>query len=76
MKTYLYNNHFSGLSFKKKSISGALKTGVSCDLFIFRECGSTLYIGYVKPGSTTFKVQKDGYGVQSAAKALLGSEGL
>ena len=33
-------------------------------------------LGYVKRGSTTFKVQKDGCGVPSAARALLGPEGL
>ena len=31
---------------------------------------------YVKRGSTTFKVLKDGCGVPSAARALLGPEGL
>ena len=33
-------------------------------------------LGYVKRGSTAFKVQKDGCGVPSAARALLGPEGL
>ena len=33
-------------------------------------------LGYVKHGSTAFKVQKDGCGVPSAARALLGPEGL
>ena len=33
-------------------------------------------LGYVKHGSTTFKVQKDGCGVPSAARTLLGPEGL
>ena len=33
-------------------------------------------LGYDKRGSTAFKVQKDGCGVQSAARALLGPEGL
>ena len=33
-------------------------------------------LGYVKGGSTAFKVQKDGCGVPSAARALLGPEGL
>ena len=31
-------------------------------------------LGYVKCGSTSFKVQKDGCGVPSAARALLGPE--
>ena len=44
--------------------------------------GSTKYLraiyklGYVKRGSTAFKVPKDGCGVPSAARALLGPEGL
>ena len=33
-------------------------------------------LGYVKRGSTAFKVQKDGCGVLSAARALLVPEGL
>ena len=33
-------------------------------------------LGYVKRGSTAFKVQKDGCGVPSAARELLGPEGL
>ena len=33
-------------------------------------------LGYVKHGSTAFKVQKDGCGVASAARALVGPEGL
>ena len=33
-------------------------------------------LGYVKGGSTAFKVQKDGCGIPSAARVLLGSEGL
>ena len=33
-------------------------------------------LGYVKRGSTAFKVPKDGCGVPSAARALLGPEGL
>ena len=33
-------------------------------------------LGYVACGSTTFKVQKDGCGVPSAARVLLGPEGL
>ena len=33
-------------------------------------------LGYVKRGSTAFKVLKDGCGVPSAARALLGPEGL
>ena len=37
----------------------------------------TVYkLGYVKRGSTAFKVLKDGCGVPSAARALLGPEGL
>ena len=37
----------------------------------------TMYkLGYVKRGSTAFKVPKDGCGVPSAARALLGPEGL
>ena len=37
---------------------------------------STYKLGYVKRGSTAFKVPKDGCGVPSAARALLGPEGL
>ena len=33
-------------------------------------------LGYVKRGSTAYKVPKDGCGVPSAARALLGPEGL
>ena len=33
-------------------------------------------LGYVKRGFTVFKVQKDGCGIPSAARALLGPEGL
>ena len=33
-------------------------------------------LGYVKRGSTAFKVPKDGCGVPSAARALLGPDGL
>ena len=33
-------------------------------------------LGYVKRGSTAFKVQKGGCGIPSAARALLGPEGL
>ena len=36
----------------------------------------TYKVGYVKGGSAAFKVQKDGCGVPSAARALLGPEGL
>ena len=36
----------------------------------------TYKLGYVKGGSTAFKVQKDGCGVPNAARALLGPEGL
>ena len=40
-------------------------------------CHDTIYkLGYVKRGSTAFKVPKDGCGVPSAARALLGPEGL
>ena len=38
--------------------------------------GSKYKLGYVKRGSTAFKVLKDGCGVPSAARALLGPEGL
>ena len=38
--------------------------------------GPKYKLGYVKRGSTAFKVPKDGCGVQSAARALLGPEGL
>ena len=38
---------------------------------------ATIYkLGYIKRGSTAFKVQKDGCGVPSAARTLLGPEGL
>ena len=41
------------------------------------QVGGTKYkLGYVKRGSTAFKVPKDGCGVPSAARALLGPEGL
>ena len=47
-------------------------------LFLF--CLPTLLsiykLGYVKRGSTAFKVLKDGCGIPSAARALLGPEGL
>ena len=33
-------------------------------------------LGYIKRGSTAFKVLKNGCGVPSAARALLGPEGL
>ena len=33
-------------------------------------------LGYVKHGSTAFKVQRDGCGGPSAARELLGPEGL
>ena len=42
-------------------------------------CKNMKYIyklGYVKRGSTAFKVQKDGCGVPSAARALQVPEGL
>ena len=38
--------------------------------------GNKYKLGYVKRGSTAFKVPKDGCGVPSAARALLGPEGL
>ena len=38
--------------------------------------GTTYKLGYVMGGFTTFKVQQDGCGVLSAARALLGLEGL
>ena len=42
-----------------------------------RTDGKSRYkLGYVKRGSTAFKVQKDGCGVPSAARMLLGPEGL
>ena len=42
-----------------------------------RQVTCTIYkLGYVKRGSTAFKVPKDGCGVPSAARALLGPEGL
>ena len=37
---------------------------------------SSYKLGYVKHGSTAFKVLKDGSGIPSAARALLGPEGL
>ena len=40
------------------------------------ELGPKYKLGYVKRGSTAFKVLKDGCGVPSAARALLGPEGL
>ena len=40
------------------------------------EIGSKYKLGYVKRGSTAFKVPKDGCGVPSVARALLGPEGL
>ena len=33
-------------------------------------------LGYIKGGSTAFNVEKDGCGVPSAARVLLGPEGL
>ena len=43
----------------------------------FHDCPCYKYkLGYVKRGSTAFKVQKDGCGVPSAARTLLGPEGL
>ena len=38
--------------------------------------GSKYKLGYVKRGSTAFKVQKDGCGDPSTARVLLGPEGL
>ena len=40
------------------------------------EIVSKYKLGYVKRGSTAFKVPKDGCGVPSAARTLLGPEGL
>ena len=47
-------------------------------MFMVNVYGRSLYnkLGYVKRGSTAFKVPKDGCGVPSAARALLGPEGL
>ena len=42
----------------------------------YRQLDSKYKLGYVKRGSTAFKVPKDGCGVPSAARALLGPEGL
>ena len=39
-------------------------------------CVTIYKLGYVNCGSTAFKVQKDGCGIPSAARALLGPEGL
>ena len=36
----------------------------------------TYKLGSIKHGSTAFKVQKDGCGIPSAARVLLGTEGL
>ena len=46
------------------------------DCIIFRGNFRIYKLGYVKRGSTVFKVQKDGCGVPSAARTLLGPEGL
>ena len=45
--------------------------------FLFTMTAISIYkLGYVKRGSTAFKVPKDGCGVPSAVRALLGPEGL
>ena len=49
--------------------------------YVFQHCYVNISLhkyklGYVKRGSTAFKVPKDGCGVPSAARALLGPEGL
>ena len=53
-------HHFSGLSFiAEVNFWRPLKTVVSCDLFIIRECGSTLYVGLaraVPPTNTNFRL--------------------
>ena len=43
---------------------------------IYLPLGTKYKLGYVKRDSTAFKVKKDGYGVPSAARTLLGPEGL
>ena len=57
----------------------ATKCGKEVGGGVFRPCrllDSKYKLGYVKRGSTAFKVPKDGCGVPSAARALLGPEGL
>ena len=56
---------------------------MGCHLYFLMLCaaimslrGSKYKLGYVKRGSTTFKVPKDGCGVPSAVRALLSPEGL
>ena len=65
MKTYLYRkfevcHHFSGLYFiAEVNFWRPPKTVVSCDLFIIREYGSTLYVGLaraVSPTNTNFRL--------------------
>ena len=61
MKTYSIKfkvyHHFSGLSFMMEvNFWRSLKTVVSCDLFIIRECGSTLYVGLARTVPTTNKL--------------------
>ena len=46
------------------------------DICHYRSLPSIYKLGYVKRGSTAFKVKKDGCGVLSVARALLGPEGL
>ena len=60
-----------------------MKYAVRPAVKVIRRCArehtieKTIYkLGYVKCGSTAFKVLKDGCGVPSAARALLGPEGL
>ena len=47
-----------------------------CYIIIFSTACTKYKLGYVKRGSTAFKVPKDRCGVPSAARALLGPEGL
>ena len=67
MKTYLYRASIlestitvSGLCFiAEVNFWCPPKTVVSCDLFIIRECGSTLYVGLaraVSPTNTNFRL--------------------
>ena len=58
MKIYVYN-HFSGLSLIAEVNLVPAKKVVSCDLFIIRYCGSTLYVGLAHttlPTNTTFRL--------------------
>ena len=66
MKTYLYraSNLKSTITFwphfhSRSQFLAPVKTVVSCDLFIIRECGSTLYVGLaraVSPTNTNFRL--------------------